>query len=59
MTLAERSRGKSVIMNNGSGGRKASEPPGEGDGRFDVIVNVDNDVDGGGGGQYVALLLFC
>ena len=46
-------------MNNGSGGRKASEPPGEGDGRFDVIVNVDNDVDGGGGGQYVALLLFC
>jgi len=39
---------------------KASEPPGEGDGGFDVIINVDNDIDGGGGGgQYVDFLLFC
>ena len=39
---------------------KTSEPPGEGVGFDDVIVtNADNDVDGGGGGQYyVDFLLF-
>eukprot|EP00984_Skeletonema_dohrnii_P038185 scaffold41120_cov1416-Skeletonema_dohrnii-CCMP3373.AAC.1 len=42
------------VGDNDGGGEKASEPLGEGAGRFDVIVNVDNDNDGGGGGRYYA-----
>ena len=48
-----------MIDNGGGGGIQASEPLGEGVGVHGVIVtNVDND-GGGGGDQYVDLLLFC
>ena len=48
-----------AMIDNGGGGKiQASEPLGEGVGVHGVIGNVDND-GGGGGDQYVELLLFC
>eukprot|EP00957_Ditylum_brightwellii_P146639 11162873-Ditylum_brightwellii.AAC.1 len=46
------------VGDNDGGGEKASEPLGEGAGRFDVIVNVDNDNDGGGGGVDLVEMIY-
>jgi len=53
-----RSRGQLVIHNDGSVGRKANEPSGEGAVAVDDGGDDDDDCFGNGGGQYVDLLLF-
>ena len=49
-----------AMIDNGGGGKtQASEPLGEGVGVNAVIGNVVDNDGGGGGDQYVELLLFC